>query len=314
LRKERTILAFDSDLIETFDREKMMIACHTSTLSRRLTTVLIGILFSILIFPAFSTKDSLQQGDKDLRGEKKDTINQLLQTQIRQRLQSALNTNEDEAETAGIRMNDLVEEFGEDYEGGDDLDDDEMLSLDTQEGLSNGEGLRGLIRNRLSSRSSSADQSDFAILLQQKQRTSFDCWKNIESSCESQYCLWKDGQCTISPAAFYLICETGCEAALCVQLPPNVPPGSMVCPVKATAIKGLCPTIQNETNCGLQMGLCNWSPKTDKCVTAYSCCGRAQSYCQMKKKRQQRLKLALKYCKGFATNKHNLCSFWRNQC
>jgi hypothetical protein len=292
-----------------------MMARHTSTLSRRLSTVLIAISFSMLIFPALSTEDSLQQGDNDLNGKREDSTTELLQTQIRQRLQSALNTNEYEAETMGIKMNDLVEEFGEDYEGGDDLDDDdEMLSLDTQEGLSNGEELRSLIRNRVSSQSSSTDESDLAILLQQKQRTSFDCWKSIESSCESQYCLWKDGQCTISPAAFYLLCEIGCETALCVQLPPSVPPGSMVCPVKATAIKGLCPAIQNETNCELQMGLCKWSPQTGKCVTAYSCCGRAGSYCQMKKKKQSRLRSALKYCKGFATNKHNLCSFWRKQC
>jgi len=150
---------------------------------------------------------------------------------------------------------------------------------------------------------------DILVQLKTEHKMSFDCWERKQETCESEYCVWKNDECHISPASLDAICSFYCEASLCSQPLHDIAPADFSCPVRPSAMSGLCRSIQTQTNCELQRGLCTWT--NGSCKDAPTCCSLSARYCTTKKKKA--LNKALKRCTNL-TNAKAMCTFVKNQC
>jgi hypothetical protein len=147
-----------------------------------------------------------------------------------------------------------------------------------------------------------------AALVQQHTKMSFTCFEmKDKATCDSQYCMWKDDACTISPASYGLLCSFYCDIPSCVQTASeNSPPGQANCPVRPDITASLCPAITGADQCKNQSGLCMWSESESACEDTPSCCTKAETYCRRKTKAN--LNRAVKGCVGLA-NAKNMCNY-----
>jgi len=150
---------------------------------------------------------------------------------------------------------------------------------------------------------------DLLISLKAGFKMSFDCWDKPQSVCESKYCTWANNMCTISPAAYYHLCNFYCETSICLQ---PLTPGSVPCQVRQRSLGNLCSTLKRRANCRNQHGLCQWNRTKRRCVNSTTtCCPRVQVYCVQRKREQ--LWPALRACAGF-TVQSEICTFWQEEC
>jgi len=159
------------------------------------------------------------------------------------------------------------------------------------------------------SKEEAMQHEDLVLKLTADGRMSFDCWSKPQNECESQYCIWKSDKCTISPAAYALLCSFYCEDSICVSPSADAPTG-IPCFAKPKFVTGLCDAIILQPNCNLQKPMCQHNK--GGCSDAPTCCSRALAYCSDKNPKPK-LSKVLHSCAGYA-NKKTLCGFANSTC
>ena len=155
-------------------------------------------------------------------------------------------------------------------------------------------------------------QTEFAMTLSSRDQSkvSFDCWTRDENTCATKNCVWVQGVCSISPAAYSLVCGFYCEKEYCIEpLAGNSP--ETPCVPKPKTYESLCPAIKYKELCNDQYGLCTWNAKKATCAPAPTCCSKARNYCS--KRKNALLNPAVSACQKF-TNKGGLCVFSSANC